>query len=210
MARFLITPQLKQIINGSNLSPENKAKLTSQEYICHHDLLSFYRQTLPTDSFLELVKTTKLYVPNKNIKNDQQPKTAEFLKSMEKLRLQAKEDEYQKLIGHNPQFDTLYETKPQTGASINQQTKELKSHITTIFNIIISVCSVVYAIWYWTESSWGLKDSWRVLLCLFFGVLVLVAEVVVYMGYLNKIAEARIKEQSKVEIKKVVRTMKLT
>lgn len=210
MTRFLITTELKQIINGSNLSDENKARLIEQECICHEDLVTFYRQNTPTNTLLDLIKITKLYIPSKNVGNEQQPKTPEFIKSMEKLRLQAKENEYQKLINPSQQFETLYETKPQSEVSIHQQTKELKSHITTIFNIIISVCSVVYAIWYWTESSWGLKDSWRVLLCLFFGVLVLVAEVVVYMGYLNKIDEARIKERSKVEVKKVVRTMKFT
>ena len=63
--------------------------------------------------------------------------------------------------------------------------------------------SVAYAIWYWTETSWGLPLSYRVLLSVFFGILVLVAEVVVYMGYLNKIEDARTRERKKKEVKKL-------
>ena len=44
---------------------------------------------------------------------------------------------------------------------------------------------------------------------MFFGLLVLVAEVVVYMGYINKIEDARDKERKKKEVKKVVRSINL-
>lgn len=60
-----------------------------------------------------------------------------------------------------------------------------------------------------TASSWRLRDSYRVLLTVFFGLLVLVAEVVVYMGYLNKIEEARQKEYKKTEVKKVIKSYNL-
>lgn len=75
-----------------------------------------------------------------------------------------------------------------------------------MFNIFVSVASVVYAIWYWTDSSWGIRDSYRILICLFFGILILVAEVVVYLGYLRRVEEAKVKERNKKEVKKVIRS----
>lgn len=123
---------------------------------------------------------------------------------MEKLRLKAKEEEYQRLIRPSEQFTTLYDNHDQETLTPAAASKELKNQVTTIVNVLISVGSVVYAVWYWTDSSMKMKDSWRVLLCLFSGVLVLVAEVVVYMGYLNRIEEAKIRERKKKEVKKVV------
>lgn len=128
---------------------------------------------------------------------------------MEKLRLQEKENEYQRLVNPAPQYSTLYENSAAPDITPAMASKELKNQITTIVNILISVASVAYAIWYWTESSWKLPDSYRILLCLFFALLVLVAEVVVYLGYLNKIEEARKTERSKKEVKKVIRTVEL-
>lgn len=43
------------------------------------------------------------------------------------------------------------------------------------------------------------------ILCLFFGILILVAELVVYNSYLRKISDAKEKERAKIEKKKVVK-----
>lgn len=128
---------------------------------------------------------------------------------MELLRLKAQEEEYQKLVDSSPDVGPLlYEqSRLEKHLTPAQMHKEVKSQITTIFNIAISVGSVVYAIWYWTESSMRLKDSYRVLMCIFFGLLVLVAEVVVYLGYLNKIEVARAKESQQKEVKKFIKSV---
>ncbi|KAF3990936.1 hypothetical protein FT663_00872 [Candidozyma haemuli var. vulneris] len=210
MTKFLLTKKLQALIEQSSLDKDKKKKFLSQESIDHSDLVSFYRQTKPCSSLLELLKTTKLVIPNKNTKNEEIPKSKEFLASMEKLRLQAREDDYQRLV-QKSQRDPfkLYEQKVDDDWNPARAHKEVRSHITTIFNIFISVVSVVYAVWYWTSSSVRMKDSYRVLLCLFAGILILVAEVVVYLGYLNKIEDARVRERSKKEVKKVIQTIKL-
>lgn len=130
---------------------------------------------------------------------------------MERLRREAQEQEYNKLINPTPEYNTLYDNSTIDTSELTpaQFHKELKNQLTTIVNILISVASVAYAVWYWTGSSWGLQDSYRVLVSLFFGLLVLVAEVVVYLGYLNKVEDARIREQKKKEVKKVIRTVDL-
>lgn len=210
MTNFLVSDKLRSLIEGSELEKEKKERLLAQNEISHQELIAFYRQAQPCSSLLELIRTTKMNIPNKNAKNEDLPKSKEFVEMMEKLRLQAKEDEYQRLINKSKADPfALYEQKEDKDWNPAQASKEVRSHVTTIFNILVSVCSVVYAIWYWTDSSAGMKNSIRVLLCVFAGILVLVAEVVVYMGYLNRIEDARIRERNKKEIKKVVQTIKI-
>ena len=202
---FAVTKQLRDIINDSSMNTQLKEKLCTAEFISRKDLINIYQQERPTATLLDLIKLTKLHIPT--IKEPEKPKTKEFLESMRILRLKAKEQEYQNLITPAPAFTTLYEPDPESKMTIGQAHKELKTQMTTIVNILISVASVLYAVWYWTDSSMNIKVSHRVLISLFFGILVLVAEVVVYLGYLNKVEEARTKERSKKEIKKVIKSM---
>ncbi|WLF79318.1 Vacuolar ATPase assembly integral membrane protein [Lodderomyces elongisporus] len=207
MTLFEITVQLKTLIEQSSLDKREKQKLLSNKTISHGQLIEFYNECHPTPTLLALLKKSKLHIPP--YKTFIKEKTPEFLRQMERLRLEAKEKEYKQLINKSPEFATLYDNSDQEYISPAKAHKELKNQLTTIVNIAVSVGSVSYAIWYWTASSWGLKDSYRVLLTVFFGILVLVAEVVVYMGYLNKIEEARAKEKQKKEVKKVVQTFDL-
>lgn len=69
------------------------------------------------------------------------------------------------------------EDKPYTPQMLH---KELKEVYTTILNILITVVSSVVACWYWTPFT---DINLRVLLCLFVGILVLVADVVVYNSF---------------------------
>lgn len=205
MIKYALTPELQNLIKELDLKPDQIENVLSKDYITQDNLIRFYKAHRPTKTILQMMSLTKLVV-DKN-QHSEQPKSKEFLKSMETLRLKAKEDEYQALVNPAPQYKTLYEVSTKEQASAAQTIKETKSHLTTIFNVLISVASVVYAIWYWTDTSWKLSNAYRVLLCLFFGILVLVAEVVVYMGYLNKIEDARVKERNKKEVKKVVKTL---
>lgn len=208
MSHYELTDQLKKLINESNLDTDSKSRLLEEPVISHKNLITFYKSCRPTPTLLELLGQTKLHINKHEEKS--KPKSPEFLRSMEMLRLQAKEEEYQRLVNPSPQVNTLYEQKfDDRELTPAQAHKELKSQLTTIVNILISVASVVYAVWYWADSSWKLQDSYRILLCLFFGILVLVAEVVVYMGYLNKIEEAKIKERKKKEVKKVITSIRL-
>ncbi|CAH2352428.1 vacuolar ATPase assembly integral membrane protein Vph2p [[Candida] railenensis] len=207
MTKFLLTPQLTKLVSNSSLDESQKESLLSSPYITHANLISFYKLCSPTPTLLQLIQMTKLYIPVR--KEESKPKSKEFIESMNELRLKAKEDEYQKLIGKTTDLSQLLYEPSANDIELTpaQMHKEVRSHITTIFNIFISVASVVYAIWYWTGSSMRIKDSYRILLCIFFGLLILVAEVVVYMGYLNKIEEAKIAENKKKEVKKVIKTI---
>lgn len=193
MTKLQLTPQLREVFN-------NKKYVVEHDYITHRQLIEFYQLHKPTESLRMLLKMTSIYNPPPS---PPPKKTKEFEDLMARLRLEAKEKEYRDLVTSKTEFDTLYE--PSEPQSLAQTNKELKSNVTTIINILVSVASVVYAVWYWGGSSWGLEPGIKVLLCVFFGILVLVAEVVVYMGYINKIEDAKQKERLKKEVKKVVR-----
>ncbi|XDT32538.1 Endoplasmic reticulum-based factor for assembly of V-ATPase [Nakaseomyces glabratus] len=123
----------------------------------------------------------------------------EFQAQLARLRALQQEQEYQQIVKNR---DLAITTESEaTPAQIN---REIKEQVTTVFNIIISVISVVVAIWYWSRTSAGLAIHHRIFLCMFFGILVLVAEVVVYSSYLSKIEEAKASEKSKKEHKKLV------
>lgn len=131
----------------------------------------------------------------------------EFRRELERLRAQVAESEYQDMVKHG----RLNMAGPENGGddegelSPSQMNKQIKEEVTTVFNIIISVVSVVVAVWFWSRNSHILSPHHRVLLCLFFAILVLVAEVVVYSSYLRKIGEARRSERTKKERKRVVK-----
>lgn len=210
MTQFQLTDALIELLERSDLPEKEIERIKNSNSISNLELVDFYHRCKPCPSLLALVRTTRMVIPNKNIKNETLPKTKEFLASMELLRLKAKEEEYHRLVGTSQNVNALFTQEPDDKPyNPAREIKETKSHITTIFNILISVLSVVYAIWYWTDTSWKIKDSYRVLLCLFFGLLILVAEVVVYIGYLNKIEDARTREQNKKEVKRVIRSVTL-
>ncbi|CCE88747.1 Piso0_001526 [Millerozyma farinosa CBS 7064] len=207
MVYFEVTDSLRHIISSSPIDESLKEELIRTSYISHENLLQFYLDNQPTKSFLELIRQCKLYVgdyiPEECTRR--KPKSKEYIEFMNKLMLEEKANEYDRLVNKRSEFQTLYDHSSKDSLTPSQEHKQVKSQITTIFNIFISVASVTYAIWYWSNSSMRLNDAYRALLCLFFGLIVLIAEVFVYMSYLNKVEEAKIKERSKKEIKKVIK-----
>lgn len=147
----------------------------------------------------ELVSPVRFNFPEKHVAGSNY--TPEFRKQLETLRLQMEEKNYQTMLKRNGV--TLSSNSTDGEISLAQINRELKEQITTIFNILVSVVSVIWAIWYWSSS---LAPQWRILLCLFFGILILIADVVVYSSYLRKIDEAKDKERKKKEQKKVIAT----
>lgn len=143
------------------------------------------------------------YIPGSNY-------SPEFKKELETLNLQRQELEYQNLIKKRRLSSQIVgNTNEEEEITLATLNKAIREQITTVFNVLVSVASVVVAIWYWTGSSSNLALHYRVITCLFFGILVLIAEVVVYNSYLNKIEDAKKRERTKKETKKVVKKIVL-
>jgi hypothetical protein len=83
-----------------------------------------------------------------------------------------------------------------TYADVNRQ-------MTLIFNVLISIVCCAAAIW--IAARWWSTPA-RLALSMSGSMLVGVAEVVVYSGYIRKVGEAKGKEKGIKEVKEVVRT----
>ncbi|CCC67000.1 hypothetical protein NCAS_0A04420 [Naumovozyma castellii] len=132
----------------------------------------------------------------------------EFKKQLETLKLKQEELDYQNMIKNERKTLQIIKEEGET-LTPAQMNKQIKEQVTTIFNIFVSVISVVFAIWYWTGTSAHMPVHYRLLLCIFTGILVLVAEVVVYNSYLTKIDLAKSQEKKKKEQKKVLKKIVL-
>lgn len=181
-----------------NIDPNTREVIIRQNWISHSDVIDMYKSCKfgSGDDLLDALKGSQVYIPPPEVSEQSE----EFKENLERLRLKLEEEEYQNMV----QSSLVSNYDSSTDQTPAQAAKELKHQLTTIVNILISVASVAYALWYWTGSSMHINNAYRVLICLFFSLLVLVAEVVVFNGYLNKLDEAKINERRKPEVKKVI------
>lgn len=171
-------------------TPFENAQLLGDAWIDHKYLIELSRSAaIP---LMQLVRGTSVYFEPKPVVE----KSQEYLDLMSELRLRQQEKEYQELIGRNEEQTVI---KPGT-----IEAKALKEEVTTIFNITISVVAVAWAIWKWTPY-WSVQS--RTLACLFGSILILVAEVVVYLGYRRRVNDARNTAKVLKEKRKIIQTL---
>lgn len=201
-----ITEFLRKFKNSakSNEGIDEDIDLFLKRHAIPMQSLLFYVKEYRKDSDLpcsikELLKPLEFEFKPKAVRGSHY--SEDFKKKLEFLKYQEQELEYQSMVKRSKSVFSLQEEDELTPSQINKQIKE---QVTTVFNVLVSVISVVVAIWYWTGSSTNFPVHVRLLLCLFFGILVLVADVVVYNSYLKKLEEAKVKEKTKVEKKKVL------
>lgn len=201
-----ITEFLRKFKNSakSNEGIDEDIDLFLKRHAIPMQSLLFYVKEYRKDSDLpcsikELLKPLEFEFKPKAVRGSHY--SEDFKKNLEFLKYQEQELEYQSMVKRSKFVFSLQEDDELTPSQINKQIKE---QVTTVFNVLVSVISVVVAIWYWTGSSTNFPVHVRLLLCLFFGILVLVADVVVYNSYLKKLEEAKVKEKTKVEKKKVL------
>ncbi|XBW37221.1 hypothetical protein QEN19_002803 [Hanseniaspora menglaensis] len=102
-------------------------------------------------------------------------------------------------IKRNQILKDVYKKDIENDESTNQQSiqeihKEIKEQLTTIFNIFITVISCVVACWYWTPY---VNIHYRLFLCIFVGILVLIADVVVYNSFQKNIKNSELEKKKK-------------
>ena len=212
---------LKELNNQKIISNEELTNLIDiEESISIHALLELYgkyqnnqnSKDNPIYKLKYLLTPLEFQFKPKNVPGSNY--STEFKQHLNNLRYKLKEKEYQKMIKSNS-VDTLglgntINDSNDLNLTPSQINKQIREQVTTVFNILLSVVSVIVAIWYWSKSSGRFPVEVRILLCLFFGLLVLIAEVVVYNGYLQRLNEAKTKEKSKKEKKKVIKTIKIS
>jgi hypothetical protein len=147
----------------------------------------------------KLVKGTNVYIPPKP---EPAPKSKEYVEMMKRLEVEYHEREYKRMVDIVPLPDGSDDITP------GMMIKQTREQISAIANVVISVASVAWAMWYWSGSS-GYSDSTRTLLSVFGGLGILVAETVVYLGYKNKIQDAKTVERKKKEKTNVISTYEI-
>jgi hypothetical protein len=92
-------------------------------------------------------------------------------------------------------YDTKLEDDPDdiTYAEVNRQ-------VALIFNVLISIIACAFALWM-AARHWRVEA--RLALSMTGSIIVAVAEVVIYSGYLRRLSEAKQLEKKKVEVKTV-------
>ncbi|KAK9361614.1 endoplasmic reticulum-based factor for assembly of V-ATPase-domain-containing protein [Lipomyces starkeyi] len=181
---------------NEKISPEdsNVKALSTESSFVTHNLLGKLALALNSDeyTFTKLLTGTQIYIPSKPEKKAD----PEYDARMNRLRARLQEQEYQEMIAS---------AVPQLSSSFLEpfEKKEIKQQISVIINIMFSVVSVAFAMWTWGGSS--LNTGQRLLLSMLAGLVVLVAEVALYMGYIQRIDDARKKEKRTKEVKEVIR-----
>lgn len=228
--KYTITAEIKKLIQSTSFNKDTKDKLLEREFITYDDLIKIYKLQISSGGKFNNIlssfsKLTPIFTHKDPMKNKPTNKTAGYTKLMNRLKAEEQEKEYQSYLSKSKsknvvnssrsndnavekigQYSFLDKNNENQRSNVNSMAKEVKHQVTTIVNVLLTVFSASYAIWYWSGSSMNIDNSIRVLLSIFFGLLVLIAEVVVFSGYLKKVDEARVKEQNKKETKQVVET----
>lgn len=133
----------------------------------------------------------------------QSDQTAEYTALMARLRKEEENRAYERMINpptsipeapRIPQKDE--EDDDVTYADVNRQ-------LALIINVLVSIIACSVAIWI-AARHWSVPQ--RMALSMFGSTTVAVAEVVIYMGYISRIKEAKQLEREKVETKEVLDT----
>ncbi|KAH8148386.1 uncharacterized protein LAJ45_07488 [Morchella importuna] len=83
---------------------------------------------------------------------------------------------------------------------------DLKSHLSIIANILLSVVATSVAVWM-VANSWDVPE--RLALAMTCSLVVAIAEVVVFGGYVRRIEESRSEEKKRCEVKEVVKSWEI-
>ena len=137
---------------------------------------------------------------------------------MARLRMEDEEQKYERMLNSAPVTDpftlrTPAATHPQL-FSDNAHTKkdieneemsyaDVNRQMALILNVLISIIACSFAIWM-AARHWSVPP--RLALSMSGGILVGVAEVVIYSGYLRRLDEARKVERKVVEVKQIAET----
>jgi hypothetical protein len=139
---------------------------------------------------------------------------------MARLRREEEERSYHRMVNPTPPLETFAQRFPLSSAAhafassqqpINASDPDddgvtyadVNRQVTLILNVLVSVVACAGAIW--VVAKWWSTPA-RLAVSLGGSLLVGVAEVVVYSGYIRRVSESKAKEKGTKEVKEVVKT----
>ncbi|RDW68065.1 hypothetical protein BP6252_09461 [Coleophoma cylindrospora] len=161
-----------------------------------------------------LLRGSKVYIAPPKPKAEPTP---EYKALMARLRREEEIRAYERMINPPPPMETFNQRFPTSSAayafSSNHETKEdteddltyadVDRQITLILNVLVSVVACAGGIW--VIARWWSTPA-RLAVSMLGSLLVGVAEVVVYMGYIRRIGDAKGKAKKLNEVKEVINT----
>ncbi|KAF2213686.1 hypothetical protein CERZMDRAFT_39558 [Cercospora zeae-maydis SCOH1-5] len=209
----------------SDEAKERREKLSTVEIgspIEHHELVEVSRflvQNVPmaAEAAQEwrldtLLKGANVYQPPPPPKPEP---SDEYKRLMKRLREEEEQRQYERMINSPARPETFSQRFPNattsfgpTGSSIADEIDEVtyadvNRQMVLIINVLVSIICTSVAVWM-AARRWSVPQ--RMALAFFSSTLVAVAEVVIYMGYIRRIKEAKTKERTKVEKKEILDT----
>ncbi|PPJ53833.1 hypothetical protein CBER1_03242 [Cercospora berteroae] len=209
----------------SDEAKERREKLSTAEIgspIEHHELVEVSRflvQNAQGTAELKqkwhldtLLKGANMYQPPPPPK----PEPSDgYKRLMKRLREEEEQRQYERMINPPAKPETFSQRFPNATSSfgpIGSQVADEIDEVTyadvnrqmvLIINVLVSVICTSVAVWM-AARRWSIPQ--RMALAFFSSTLVAVAEVVIYMGYIRRIKEAKTKERKKVEKKEILDT----
>ncbi|KAH8661578.1 endoplasmic reticulum-based factor for assembly of V-ATPase-domain-containing protein [Tricladium varicosporioides] len=188
--------------------------------ISHGQVIDLSRQMkareLPRSSLEVLLFGARLYIPPPPPKPEP---TSEYKALMARLRREEEHRSYERMINPPPPMETFAQRFPASSAahafsSTNQFASsntddddvtyaDIDRQMALIFNVLISIVACAGAIW--IAARWWSTPA-RLALSMSGSMLVGIAEVVVYSGYIRRVGEAKGKAKKLKEIKEVMNT----
>lgn len=181
-----IIPQTSDVLTEATLPTEAGAPIS-------HKTLVTISRCLPNYTLNSLLRGTRVYTQPPAPKPKPSP---EYVALMARLRVEQEQRDYKAMLARQ-----AYE---EHRALLGQDPDEEKDDISPslVLNMLLSVVMCAGAAFYMTK--WWPNDGVRVLVSLATGIVVGVAEVTVYAGYLRKVDESRRKERKLREKKEVI------
>jgi hypothetical protein len=142
-------------------------------------------------------------------------KTTEYKQLMARLRKEEEARQYERMLNPSPPVDgfpqpfsnsryaNIFPQPSATDEADELTYAEVDRQVALIFNVLISIVCCGAAIWI-AARHWSVPT--RLAISMSGAIVVGVAEVVVYMGYLRRVGEAKDKEKKKVESKEIAET----
>ncbi|KTW27667.1 hypothetical protein T552_02107 [Pneumocystis carinii B80] len=144
------------------------------------------------DTLDYILRGTYIYHEKKTQKNN--TKQNHLLK----MHSIAQEIDYQRLIGiHDPYYKNKELSKTEL--------RLIKNQIFTIINILVTIFSIIIAIWIWCKN-WNIPM--RIIAALSSGILIAIAEIVLYNHYLSSIKKRQDFQRNKPIKKEIINSIK--
>lgn len=184
--------------------------------ILHTQILEIWRELQAqseSHSLEQLLRGADIYIPPPPPKPEPSP---EYKALMARLRRQEETRSYERMINRRPPNETFQDRFPYAAAAFAEVNKpisaedlgdddtdfnEVHRQVTLIINFLVSIAGVAATLWiaarWWSVSS-------RLFLTLGGSILVAIAEVVVYSGYMWRMEEGKKKDKKAKEVKEVM------